>query len=176
MIESPEDLKRFIRDIQDYPVKGVIFRDLTPLFGNYEAFSYALNILANKLIDEKIDKVAAIEARGFIVGAPLASALKVGFVPIRKGGKLPWKKKSMTYELEYGKETIEIHEDAFNRGEKVLLVDDLLATGGTTLAAINLIESVGGRVQALAYLVVLNYLNGRDRLKDYRIYNVVDYY
>lgn len=175
MIRSSNDLKSYIRDINDYPIKGVIFRDLTPLFGNYEAFNYALNFLARKLSAEKIDRVAAIEARGFIVGAPLSSMLKVGFVPIRKGGKLPWKKKSVTYELEYGKEVIEVHEDAFKKGENVLLVDDLLATGGTTLAAVELIESAGANVSALAYLVVLNYLNGRERLKNYRIYNVLDY-
>ncbi|MGC8661272.1 MAG: adenine phosphoribosyltransferase [Nitrososphaeria archaeon] len=175
MIRSSNDLKSYIRDINDYPIKGVIFRDLTPLFGNYEAFNFALNFLAKKLSAEKIDRVAAIEARGFIVGAPLSSMLKVGFVPIRKGGKLPWKKKSVTYELEYGKEIIEVHEDAFKRGENVLLVDDLLATGGTTLAAVELIESAGANVGALAYLVVLNYLNGRERLKNYRIYNVLDY-
>ncbi len=175
MIKSADDLKPFIRDISDYPIKGVIFRDLTPLFGNYEAFNFALNFLVKRAMGEKIDKVAAIEARGFIVGAPMASMLKVGFVPIRKGGKLPWKKKSITYELEYGKETIEVHEDAFKKGENVLLVDDLLATGGTTIAAIDLIESAGARVKALAYLVVLNYLSGRERLKNYKIYNVLDY-
>ncbi|MEM0096842.1 MAG: adenine phosphoribosyltransferase [Conexivisphaerales archaeon] len=175
MIRSSNDLKSYIREIKDYPIKGVIFRDLTPLFGNYEAFDFALNFLAKKLFMEKIDKVAAIEARGFIVGAPLSSMLRVGFVPIRKAGKLPWKKKSMTYELEYGKETIEVHEDAFKRGENVLLVDDLLATGGTTLAAVDLLQAAGAKVSALAYLVVLNYLNGRERLKNYKIYNVLDY-
>jgi adenine phosphoribosyltransferase len=175
VIRSSSDLKQYIRDINDYPIKGVIFRDLTPLFGNYEAFNFALNFLATKLSSEEIDKVAAIEARGFIVGAPLSSMLKVGFVPIRKGGKLPWRKKSVTYELEYGKEIIEVHEDAFQRGENVLLVDDLLATGGTTLAAVNLIESAGARVSALAYLVVLNYLNGKEKLSNYKIYNVLDY-
>lgn len=175
MIGSVNDLKSYIRDIKDYPIRGVIFRDLTPLFGNYEAFSFALNTLYKGLISERIDKVAAIEARGFIVGAPLSNMLKVGFVPIRKGGKLPWKKKSVTFELEYGKEVIEVHEDAFKSGERVLIVDDLLATGGTTLAAMNLINSAGAKVSALAYLVVLNYLSGRERLKGYKIYNVLDY-
>ncbi len=176
MIKSPEELKRYIRDIPDYPVKGVIFRDLTPLFASSEAFQYTIDSLYLMVKGLRIDKVAAIEARGFIVGAPLAKMLGVGFVPIRKAGKLPWRKKSVTYELEYGRETIEAHEDAIKHGESVLIVDDLLATGGTTLAAIDLIGQLGGKVAGLAYIVVLNYLNGRERLKGHRIFNLVDYY
>ena len=175
-ISKDEDLKKFIRDIPDYPVKGVIFRDLTPLFASPEAFNYALNRLYEKLKTYNIKKIAAIEARGFIVGAPLAKMLNVGFIPIRKGGKLPWKKISVTYELEYGKETIEVHEDALSQGDEVAIVDDLLATGGTTLAAIDLIKKLGGKIAALAYIVVLDYLEGRERLKGYPIINLVDYY
>ncbi len=175
MIANNEDLKKFIRDIPDYPVKGVIFRDLTPLFSNAEAFSYTIDRLYDELKTLNLDKIAAIEARGFIVGAPLAKMLKVGFAPIRKSGKLPWKKISVTYELEYGKETIEIHEDSIKPGEKVAIVDDLLATGGTSLAAINLVEKLKGKVSALVYIVVLDYLKGKERLKNYKIINLIEY-
>ncbi len=175
MIANNEDLKKFIRDIPDYPVKGVIFRDLTPLFSNAEAFSYTIDKLYHELKALNLDKIAAIEARGFIVGAPLAKMLNVGFAPIRKSGKLPWKKISVTYELEYGKETIEIHEDSIKPGEKVAIVDDLLATGGTSLAAIHLVERLKGKVSALVYIVVLDYLKGREKLKDYKIINLIEY-
>jgi adenine phosphoribosyltransferase len=175
VINKNEDLKKYIRDIPDYPVKGVIFRDLTPLFSNAEAFSYTIEKLYDNLKCLGLDKIAAIEARGFIVGAPLAKMLNIGFAPIRKSGKLPWKKISVTYELEYGKETIEIHEDSIKAGEKVAIVDDLLATGGTSLAAIKLVEKLKGEVSALAFIVVLDYLKGREKLKDYKIINLVDY-
>ncbi len=175
MIKNNEDLKKFIRDIPDYPVKGVIFRDLTPLFSNAEAFGYTIEKLYENLKTLNIDKIAAIEARGFIVGAPLAKMLNVGFVPIRKSGKLPWKKISVTYDLEYGKETIEMHEDSIKAGERIAIVDDLLATGGTSLAAINLVERLSGKVTALVYIVVLEYLKGRERLKNYNIINLIEY-
>lgn len=175
MINSPEDLKRYIRDIPDYPVKGVIFRDLTPLFADAEAFSYAINYLYERLKGLNVSKVVGIEARGFIVGAPIAKLLGVGFVPVRKAGKLPWEKVSVTYQLEYGKETIEMHKDALRPGENVVIVDDLLATGGTTLATISLVEKLSANVVGLAYIVVLNYLEGRRRLSGYRIFNLVDY-
>ena len=175
MINKNEDLKKYIRDIPDYPVKGVIFRDLTPLFSNAEAFNYTIEKLYDNLKCLGLDKIAAIEARGFIVGAPLAKMLNIGFAPIRKSGKLPWKKISVTYELEYGKETIEIHEDSIKAGEKVAIVDDLLATGGTSLAAIKLVEKLKGEVSALAFIVVLDYLKGREKLKNYKIINLIDY-
>jgi len=175
VINKNEDLKKYIRDIPDYPVKGVIFRDLTPLFSNAEAFNYTIEKLYDNLKCLGLDKIAAIEARGFIVGAPLAKMLNIGFAPIRKSGKLPWKKISVTYELEYGKETIEIHEDSIKAGEKVAIVDDLLATGGTSLAAIKLVEKLKGEVSALAFIVVLDYLKGREKLKNYKIINLIDY-
>jgi len=176
VINKNEDLKKYIRDIPDYPVKGVIFRDLTPLFSNAEAFNYSLEKLYDELKSLNLDKIAAIEARGFIVGAPLAKMLNVGFAPIRKSGKLPWKKRSVTYDLEYGKETIEIHEDSIKPGENVAIVDDLLATGGTSLAAINLVEQLKGKVSTLVFIVVLDYLEGRERLKNYKIINLIDYF
>ncbi len=175
VIKDPEDLKRYIRDIPDYPVKGVIFRDLTPLFADNEAFTYTINYLYERTKNLGVNKVVAVEARGFIVGAPLAKLLNVGFVPIRKAGKLPWEKVSVSYQLEYGVETIEMHKDALRPGDNVIIADDLLATGGTTLASIKLVEALGARVAALVYIVVLDYLDGRKRLSNYRIINIVDY-
>jgi adenine phosphoribosyltransferase len=169
------DLKHLIRDLPDYPVKNVIFRDLTPLFKDREAFPWAIRELAKFYEKEEVDLVAAVEARGFIVGAPLAIELGVGFVPLRKPGKLPWRKRKVTYQLEYGQEAIEIHEDAIRKGQRVLLVDDLLATGGTALAASKLIQELGGKVVGMAFIVELAYLNGRSKLKGYQIKSLVVY-
>jgi adenine phosphoribosyltransferase len=170
-----EDLKSLIRDLPDYPVKGVIFRDLTPLFKDQAAFRWAISRLASKYGGGKVDVVAAVEARGFIVGAPLAMELRVGFVPLRKPGKLPWKKEKVTYQLEYGQESIEIHEDAIKRGQRVLLVDDLLATGGTASAAAKLIERLGGKVVGMAFVVELAYLQGRKKLEGYDVGSLLVY-
>jgi len=172
---KPSDLKQFIRDLPDYPVKGVIFRDLTPLFKEEEAFKWAIKRLASHYKGKKIDLVAAVEARGFIVGAPLALELGVGFVPLRKPGKLPWKKRRVTYKLEYAEESIEIHEDAVKKGQRVLLVDDLLATGGTASAAAKLIEQLGGKVVGMAFVVELAYLGGRSKLKGYDVSSLLVY-
>lgn len=172
---KPADLKRYIRDLPDYPVKGVIFRDLTPLFKDAKAYRWTISRLASYCKKEKLDLVAAVEARGFIVGAPLALELGVGFVPLRKPGKLPWKKKRVTYQLEYAEESIEIHEDAIVKGQRVLLVDDLLATGGTASAAARLIEQLGGRIAGMAFVVELAYLGGRSKLKDYQVKSLLVY-
>jgi adenine phosphoribosyltransferase len=172
---KPADLKRYIRDLPDYPVKGVIFRDLTPLFKNEKAYRWTISKLAGFYRKEKLDLVAAVEARGFIIGAPLALELGLGFVPLRKPGKLPWKKKRVTYQLEYAEESIEIHEDAVEKGQRVLLVDDLLATGGTALAAAKLIEQLGGKIAGMAFVVELAYLGGRSKLKDYEVRSLLVY-
>jgi adenine phosphoribosyltransferase len=172
---KPADLRRYIRDLPDYPVKGVIFRDLTPLFKDEKAFRWAISKLASFYKKEKVDLVAAVEARGFIVGAPLALELGVGFVPLRKPGKLPWKKRRVTYKLEYAEESIEIHEDAVGKGQRVLLVDDLLATGGTATAAAKLIEELGGKVAGMAFVVELAYLGGRNKLKRYAVKSLLVY-
>jgi adenine phosphoribosyltransferase len=171
----PEDLKRYIRDLPDYPVKGVIFRDLTPLFKDEKTFRWAISRLAGFYARTKVDLVAAVEARGFIVGAPLALKLGVGFVPLRKPGKLPWKKRKVTYQLEYAQESIEIHEDAVTKGQRVLLVDDLLATGGTASAAAKLVEQLGGEIVGMAFIVELSYLKGRDKLKGYDVKSLLVY-
>jgi adenine phosphoribosyltransferase len=172
---KPADLRRYIRDLPDYPVKGVIFRDLTPLFKNEKAYGWTISKLAGFYRKEKLDLVAAVEARGFIVGAPLALELGLGFVPLRKPGKLPWKKKRVTYQLEYAEESIEIHEDAVEKGQRVLLVDDLLATGGTALAAAKLIEQLGGKIAGMAFVVELAYLCGRSKLKEYEVRSLLVY-
>ncbi len=166
-------LRRYIRDIPDYPVKGVIFRDLTPLFKDPEAFRTAVKGLSERFRDSGVDAVVGVEARGFIVGAPVALELGTGFIPIRKPGKLPWRKRSVSYELEYGVETMEIHEDAISSGQRVLLVDDLLATGGTARAAAKLIEGMGGIIVGMGFIVELTYLRGREALKGYRVESLV---
>lgn len=169
------DLKERIRSIPDFPKKGILFRDITTLIKDEEAFKRALELLAEPFRGKAIDKVAAIEARGFIFGAPLAYMLGAGFVPIRKSGKLPWDKIFETCTLEYGEERLEIHIDAVSKGEKVLIVDDLLATGGTVLASKRLIERLGGEVVAFAFLIELRDLNGRKALEGYEVHSVIQF-
>jgi adenine phosphoribosyltransferase len=170
-----ERIKGLIRDIPDYPVKGVIFRDLTPLFKDVEAFRIVIEELYDRLKDKDVDIIAAIEARGFIVGAPLAIKFGAGFVPLRKPGKLPWKKRSITYQLEYGEEALEVHEDAVSKGMKVLLIDDLLATGGTASSAAKLLEGMGAEVVGMGFIVELAYLHGRDKISGYDVESLVVY-
>lgn len=169
------DLKAFIRDIPDFPQKGVIFRDITPLIKNPDAFKYAIDTIVEEVKKYEFDLVVCPEARGFIIGAPIAYLLGKGFVPVRKPGKLPYKTVSDTYELEYGKAELHIHEDAIEPGQKVLIVDDVLATGGTALALKKLVEKVGGTVVASAFLIELTYLNPRNLLKDLPIIAPIKY-
>ncbi len=174
-IDKPDDLKKLIRQLPDYPVKGVIFLDVTPVFKDSNALKYIVNSQARLYRNRKIDVVAGVEARGFIVGAPLAYRLGVGFVPIRKPGKLPWKKRAITYELEYGKESVEIHEDAVSKGQNVLLVDDLLATGGTASAAATLLKELGGKVAGISFVVELSHIGGRSKLGGYDVHSLITY-
>jgi adenine phosphoribosyltransferase len=157
-----ERLRRLIRDIPDYPRPGVMFKDITPLLADAEAFALAVDALAAG--HEDVDKVVGIEARGFILGAPVARQLGVGFVPVRKKGKLPGPTRAQSYELEYGSETVEVHTDAFEPGERVLLIDDVLATGGTAAATAELIRRSGAEVAAIGVLIELGFLGGRDNL------------
>lgn len=156
----------YIRTIPDYPKKGVLFRDITPLFLNPQGLRQAIDALAKRYADVPFTKIAAIEARGFLVGAPLAYALNRGLVLIRKPGKLPGSTISQDYTLEYGSASIEMHDDAIRPGERILLVDDLLATAGTAMAAIRLIEQSGGIIHETAFLVDLPYLGGKNKLKN----------
>lgn len=158
------DFKEKIRSIKDYPKEGITFRDITILLKDGEAFREAIDAMKDLVKDEAIDKVVGIEARGFILGAPLAYDLGVGFVPIRKPGKLPADTHSAEYELEYGSDTVEMHVDAIEKGEKVLIVDDLLATGGTGSAAVEICKSAGADVIGCLVLIELDGLNGRDKM------------
>jgi adenine phosphoribosyltransferase len=159
------DIKSVIRTIPDYPKPGIMFRDVTTLFGNARAFRTTVDQLVQPYAGTRIDKVVGIEARGFILAGAVAHQLSVGFVPVRKKGKLPWRTISQTYDLEYGTDTVEIHEDAVGRGENVLLVDDLIATGGTAEAAIRLVERVGAHVVGCSFIIDLPELKGRSRLE-----------
>ena len=179
-----EWLKQFIRDLPDHPKPGVVYRDITPLLGRPDALALAVDLLAAPFrdgpLDQPIDRVVAVEARGFVFGAPVATALGVGFVPVRKPGKLPWNTHSETYELEYGSDALEIHQDALQPGERVLLVDDVLATGGTALAAVSLVQRLGAELAGMAFLIDLTFLAGRVRLAaasgaDCRFHSVLEY-
>jgi adenine phosphoribosyltransferase len=155
------NLKSFIRDIPDFPKQGIIFRDITPLMANAEAFKFSVQEMAEPFRNSRFQKVAAIESRGFFFGPSVAIELGCGFVPVRKKGKLPWQTDSETYSLEYGEASIEIHKDAFTKGERVLLLDDVLATGGTISAAIRLIEKQGALIEGITFLAELDFLHGR---------------
>ena len=169
------NLKEKIRTIPHWPVEGVMFRDITTLLQDPAAFKHACDELYKRYKSMKIDVVVGIESRGFIFGAVLAYKLGVGFVPVRKPGKLPSKTISEEYTLEYGKNKIEIHEDAIKKGQKVLIIDDLIATGGTISAAIKLVEKLGGEVVECAFIIELPELKGREKLKGYKIFKLVDF-
>ena len=169
------DLARLIRSIPDFPVKGILFRDITTLIRDGEAFQEAVDTMVEHYIDTDIDVIVAVEARGWIFGAPLAYELGAGFVPVRKPKKLPAETVSISYSLEYGSNVLEMHKDAISAGTKVLIVDDLLATGGSAKAAVDLVEKLGGKVAGLAFLIELVDLKGRDKLKGYDIYSMIEF-
>lgn len=169
------DLKNSVRSIPDFPKPGILFRDITTLLSDKKAFRCAVDSLADKFKNKKIDTVVAVEARGFIFGGALAHKLGAGFVPVRKKGKLPWQTESVTYDLEYGKDTLEIHRDAITPNKKILIVDDLLATGGTVKAVTDLIKQLKGKVSGIAFLIELKDLKGKEKLKGYPIYSLIKY-
>ncbi|MBW2975480.1 adenine phosphoribosyltransferase [Candidatus Woesearchaeota archaeon] len=169
------DLKSKIRTVPHWPIEGVMFRDITTLLQDGEAFRQACDEMYGRYKDEKIDVVVGLEARGFIFGSVLAYKLGVGFVPIRKKGKLPSETTSHTYQKEYGPDTIEIHTDAIRKGDKVLVVDDLIATGGTCAAATALIEKLGGEIVECAFVIDLPDLKGKDKLKGYKIFTMMEF-
>ena len=170
-----DDLTAFIRSIPDFPKKGIVFRDITTLLKDKEAFARAIDLLYEHYRGAQIDKVVSVESRGYILGAPLAYELGAGFVPIRKPGKLPAATLRQEYALEYGTDAVEIHRDAVAAGERVLLHDDLLATGGTALAACRLVEKLGGTVAGASFLIELTFLQGRRRLSPYDIFSLIKY-
>ena len=168
-------LKDHLRDIPDFPKRGVVFKDITPLLGAAEPFRATIDALVEPFEGERIDKVLGIEARGFILAAPVAYRLKAGFVPVRKGGKLPWHIEKEEYELEYGTDLLEIHRDAVQPGERALIVDDVMATGGTAGAAIRLVEKLGGLVVGLSFVIELAFLRGREQLAGYDAQSLVTF-
>ncbi|MDY0089765.1 MAG: adenine phosphoribosyltransferase [Flavobacteriaceae bacterium] len=169
MIES------YIRDIPDFPKEGVIFKDITPLLNSVEARKEVINKFIENLSDTKIDKVIGVESRGFFFGILLAQELGVGFVPVRKKGKLPFDTLSASYELEYGTDILEIHTDAIQKGENVLIHDDVLATGGTIKAVSELVEKLGGNIVQINFLMELEFLNGREKIKNHNSYSILKY-
>ena len=173
MDEKIKKITEAIRTIPDFPKKGIQFKDITPLLANAGLFADSIDWFAKSVQDENIEVIAAIESRGFIFGAALALKMDMGFVPIRKPGKLPYKTFKEEYELEYGTDALEIHQDAVQKGQRVLLLDDLLATGGTALASVKLIEQCGGEVAAIRFLIELDFLSGVEKLKDYSVQSLI---
>jgi adenine phosphoribosyltransferase len=170
-----EELRALVRDIPDHPQQGVVFKDITPLLGNADAFRFAIDGLATPFADAGVTHVVGIEARGFIVAAPVALQLHAGFVPVRKPGKLPWHTVAQQYALEYGTDTLELHLDGVVPGDRVLIVDDVLATGGTAQATASLVVGTGATVVGLAFLIELEFLGGRSRLVDHKIASLLRY-
>ncbi len=170
-----KDLHGLIRDIPDFPKKGILFKDITPLLRDPNSFGKVVDEIVKSISDKKIDLVACMEARGFLLGGAIAYKLGAGLVPIRKKGKLPYRTKHVTYALEYGQDTLEVHEDAIHSGEKVLIVDDLLATGGTASAVVELVRSLGGQVAGIVFLIELASLKGRERLKGYNVTSLIEF-
>jgi len=168
-------IKDLVRDVRDYPKPGIVFKDITPILSDIGALRTSIKEMAAPFTNLGIDIVVGIESRGFIFGAPIADLLNAGFVPVRKPGKLPWKTKSVSYELEYGTDALEIHEDAITEGQNVLIVDDLLATGGTAEATCKLVSKLGGNIKGLSVLIELEDLNGRKRLNQYNVHSLVQY-
>jgi adenine phosphoribosyltransferase len=168
-------LKELIRDIPDFPKPGVAFKDITPLLADKKAFTYTIDSIGHLFDRDEIDKVLGIEARGFMLAAPLAYRFTAGLIPVRKKGKLPWKVESESYALEYGEDHLEVHKDAITPGERILIVDDVLATGGTARATAELTERCGGKVAGIATLMELTFLNGRSKLEGYQLETLLSY-
>ncbi len=169
------NLEELIRDIPDFPKEGIIFKDITPLLIDPAGLKESVDKISEHYTNKKIDVVVGAEARGFIFGPPIAINLNAGFVPIRKPGKLPYTTESVSYDLEYGTDTVQIHNDAIKKGQNVLLIDDLLATGGTMAACCKLVEKLGGNVAGCGFLIELSFLNGKDLLKDYDLFSIIKY-
>ncbi len=171
----PERLRKVIRDVPDFPKEGILFKDITTLCKDPFAFQVMVDLLAHRYLDKKIDVIVGAEARGFVIGAALAYRLGAGVILVRKPGKLPSKTNKATYALEYGEDTLEIHQDAIEKGQNVLIADDLLATGGTAKAMIELVENLGGNIIECAFVVELNELKGREKLKPHETFSLLQY-
>jgi len=175
MVHDDAALKAAIRDVPDFPKKGVVFKDITTLLKEPQAFRLAMDRFVEMVSGHTVDKVIAVESRGFILGGVVADRLGAGFVPVRKVGKLPWRTRRASYELEYGTDSVEIHEDALDAGDRVLVVDDLIATGGTAQAVGELARGLGASLSAYAFLVELSFLKGRDRLQGSEVLSLIRY-
>ncbi|AXG74559.1 adenine phosphoribosyltransferase [Flavobacterium arcticum] len=169
------ELNKYIRDIQDFPKQGIIFKDITPLLSNPEAVNKCMELFIDNLKNKKIDKVVGVESRGFFFGMLLANRLNAGFIPVRKPNKLPYETISSSYALEYGTDTLEMHIDAIQQGERILIHDDVLATGGTAKAVCELVEKLGGEIVQCNFLMELSFLNGRQKINQYDIYSPLVY-
>jgi len=170
-----QELEKLIRSIPDFPKPGILFRDITTLLQNGPQFRRAIDIIAKHYEGKKIDKIVAVESRGFIIASPLAYKFKAGIIPVRKKGKLPYKTVEATYDLEYGTDTLQMHADAFPEGSNVLIVDDLLATGGTAKAVIDLVKKLKGKIVGVCFLIELTDLKGREKLKGHKILSIIKY-
>ena len=170
------ELKEYIRSIQDYPKEGILFRDITTLLKDKDAFKLAIDKMSEQVKDKKVDLIVGAESRGFLIGSALAYKMNCGFIPVRKKGKLPYKTISEEYALEYGTDTLYMHEDAIKKGDNVLVVDDLIATGGTALAMIKMVEKLGGNVIGSSFLIELEELNGRKEIEKYPINILIKYW
>ncbi len=168
-------LKELIRDIPDFPKEGIVFKDITPVLQNPASLKEIVDKFSDHYANQKVDVIVGAEARGFLFGPAVAINLNAGFVPVRKPGKLPYETASMTYDLEYGTDTLEIHKDAVKAGDNVLMMDDLLATGGTMAASCKLVESLGGKIMGCAFLIELGFLNGKEKLSGYDIFSLIQY-
>ena len=168
-----EELKQIIRDIHDFPKKGIVFKDITTLLADAKSFQRMVDLLAHRYVGEKIDQIVGVEARGFILGAALAYKLGTGITLVRKPGKLPYKTNSISYELEYGTDTLEIHEDAFNKGDRILIADDLLATGGTMVAVVDLVSQFDVEIHECVFMAELEFLHGRDKLPAGKVHSLL---
>lgn len=170
-----ENLKKIIRDVPDFPKEGIVFKDITTLLQDAKSFQRVVDLIAHRYIDKKIDLVLGIEARGFIMGAALAYKLGTGVILVRKPGKLPYKTHSTKYELEYGSDELHIHQDSIKKGQRILIADDLLATGGTVQAVIELIEKMGGEIVECSFLAELKLLNGHEKLKPHKVFSLLEF-
>ena len=170
-----DELKRIIRDVPDFPKKGIIFKDITTLLSDGRSFHRMVDLIAHRYVGQRIDKIVGVEARGFVLGSALAYKLGAGITLVRKPGKLPYKTRKVSYELEYGTDTLEIHEDAFKPGERVIIADDLLATGGTVAAVIELVEGLGADIVECAFMTELEFLHGRSRLPDGKVFSLLKF-
>jgi len=170
-----DELKSIIRDVPDFPKKGIIFKDITTLLSDGRSFHRMVDLIAHRYVGQRIDKIVGVEARGFVLGSALAYKLGAGITLVRKPGKLPYKTRKVSYELEYGTDTLEIHEDAFKPGERVIIADDLLATGGTVAAVIELVEGLGAEIVECAFMTELEFLHGRSRLPDGKVFSLLKF-